>query len=106
MEVVLCRRLIAGFTLAVLVMGLLAFLSRRIAKQAADNADWVVHTQAVLTTIEAAQRHLVDVETGSRGYSLTGHKPFLEPYKAGELAGVEELDALRRLTADNSDQRR
>ena len=41
--------------------------------------------ERILSLSAAAERHVVDVETGLRGYLLTGETRFLEPYHAGRL---------------------
>jgi len=82
----------------------LGFLSWRMAEQAADNADWISHTHEVSTALEATLLHQVDVETGGRGFSLTGNKPFLEPYETGRSAVVGDLQTLRLLLAGSAEQ--
>ncbi len=96
----------ASFLAAVLLIGLLGFLSWHSAQTEAKQADWVAHTHEVMTTLEATLRHLVDVETGERGFALTGHELFLAPYESGMQAVSEDLSQLRRLVADNQDQQR
>jgi len=95
------RKLVkAGVAGAVLLTGLLGVLSWRMALQAAEDADWVAHAHEVSATLELTLRHLVDVETGARGFALTGHDPFLEPYKWGIHAVGLDLLALRTLVAE------
>jgi CHASE3 domain sensor protein len=43
----------------------------------------------------------VDMETGLRGYVLTGSDEFLEPYRSGDAASQRWADELRRLLADD-----
>ena len=105
-ELPLRRKVKAGFAAAVLLTGLLGLLSWRVAQQAAEDADWVAHTHEVMATLALTLRHLVDVETGGRGFALTGREPFLEPYEAGKEGVSGDLQALRRLMADNPDQER
>ena len=81
-------------------------LSWRIAQQAAEDSDWVAHTHEVITTLEVTLRHLVDVESGGRGFALTGSEPFLAPYEAGKYGVSQDLQALRLLVVDNPDQER
>jgi CHASE3 domain sensor protein len=66
----------AGVAGALLLTGLLGLLSWRMALQAAEDADWVAHAHQVTATLEVTLRHVVDVETGARGFALTGHEPF------------------------------
>jgi PAS domain S-box-containing protein len=101
------RRLVKGGVAgAVLLTGLLGLLSWRMAVQAAEDADWVAHAHDVSATLELALRHLVDVETGARGFALTGHKPFLEPYNSGKYAVGLDLQALRTLVVESHQARR
>ncbi len=101
------RKLVkAGVAGAVLLTGLLGMLSWRIALQAAEDVDWVAHSHEVSATLELTLRHLTDVETGARGFALTGHEPFLEPYNAGSFAVTSDLQKLRTLFADPDQLRR
>ena len=90
----LVKAAVAG---AVLLTALLGVLSWRMALQAAEDADWVAHAHEVSATLELTLRHLVDVETGARGFALTGHERFLEPYDSGKHAVSLDLQALRTL---------
>ena len=101
------RKLVkAGVAGAVLLTGLLGLLSWRMAVQAAEDADWVAHAHDVSATLELTLRHLVDVETGARGFALTGHEPFLEPYNSGKYAVGLDLQALRTLVMESHQVRR
>jgi PAS domain S-box-containing protein len=100
------RRVTVGFVVAVLLTGLLGLLSWHDAHRAAEDADWVAHTHEVLTTLELTLRHLLDVETGGRGFALAGEEKFLEPYETGRGAVGQDLQRLSALMADNSDQLR
>jgi PAS domain S-box-containing protein len=95
-----------GFALAILLTCLLSVLSWRMAQQAADDAAWVGHTHEVSTALEMTLRHLVDVETGARGFAETGSAPFLDPYETGKSALGQDLHRLRPLVADNVEQTR
>jgi methyl-accepting chemotaxis protein len=63
-----------------------------------------VHTYLVLGEVDAALAALVDIETGERGFALTGKDASLEPYNAGKEAFRQHLEAARKLTADNPRQ--
>jgi PAS domain S-box-containing protein len=93
-----------GFAFAILLTCLLSFFSWWMAERATDDAARVAHTHEVSTVLEATLRHLVDVETGGRGFALTGHASFLEPYETGKSAIGQDLHRLRLLVADNTVQ--
>jgi PAS domain S-box-containing protein len=105
-ESTLQRNARAGFTVAIFLTCLLSAISWRAAQQASEDADWVTHTQEVSTTLESTLRHLLDVESGVRGFALTGRPAFLEPFNTGRYAVGQDLLKLRRLTANSADQQR
>jgi PAS domain S-box-containing protein len=100
-EKLLRRRVNAAFAVAFLLTVLLGSLSWRTSRRAAEDADWVAHTHEVSTGLEVTLRHLVDVETGARGFAMTGQEPFLEPYETGNSAVSQDLAALNVLMADD-----
>ena len=59
-------------------------------KTMVDTTKWVNHTYEVVGGIEAALMAIVDMETGMRGYLLSGKEEFLEPYNSG----IKEFDAI------------
>ncbi len=105
-EIRLRRNATAGFTLAVLLTGALGVLSVTNGQKAARDETWVAQTHEVIAVLASALQHLDDVETGTRGFLLTGEKPFLEPYEKGQRSVTEDLAQLRRLTADDPSQRK
>ena len=96
----------AAVAVAVVVTVLLSLLSWRAAQQAMETADWVAHTHEVMTELESALRHSLDVETGGRGFAETGSVPFLEPYESGRPAVVQDLHALGLLLVTPDQLRR
>ena len=65
---------------------------------------WVDHTDQVLGQSRRLLRLLVDMETGVRGYLLTGDDVFLQPYREAAKAIDSEYRALYRLVADDPAQ--
>jgi len=64
----------------------------------------VEHDQLVLSNAHRLEKLIVDMETGERGFLITGKDEFLEPYQKG----VTEFDALieieKQLVSDNPSQ--
>src|ERR1043166_9437667 len=90
-----------GVASAVLLTGFMGFISFRSARQASEDADWVAHTHAVETSLATTLEHAIDIETGSRGFAVTGDESFLQLYQDANQFTGQGLKALRRLTADN-----
>jgi methyl-accepting chemotaxis protein len=63
-----------------------------------------VHTYQVLGEVDNVLMSLADIETGERGFELTGKDASLEPYNAGKEAFRARIESVRRLTADNPHQ--
>ena len=64
----------------------------------------VSHTQRVISDAQTIVTSAVNIETGMRGYLLTGQEPFLEPYLEGSQRVYEQLDTLRKAGSDNPKQ--
>jgi len=58
------------------------------------------------TDVNALLAHLVDQETGERGYLLTGRSSYLQPYRVGERLSARDVATLRRLLAGDADATR
>ena len=64
----------------------------------------VDHTDEVVAANRQALVQMVDMETGVRGYFVTGDATFLQPYEEAQLRVPDALDKLQRLVADNPGQ--
>jgi two-component system, sensor histidine kinase and response regulator len=62
--------------------------------------------ERILSLAAAAERHIVDVETGLRGYLLTGEPRFLEPYHEGRLRYRADLARMEILITDAGQRER
>ncbi|MFK3795823.1 response regulator [Pseudomonas sp. NPDC088444] len=65
---------------------------------------WVEHTDRVINNINRSLKLSVDMETGMRGFLLTGDERFLDPYEVAKPSIISELKGLEELVADNPDQ--
>ncbi|MDM8568223.1 CHASE3 domain-containing protein [Thiotrichales bacterium HSG1] len=64
----------------------------------------VYHDQPVLTNAHLLEKLLVDMETGERGFLITGKDEFLEPYYNGDTKFRELLEIEKQLISDNPSQ--
>ncbi len=69
-----------------------------------ENFEWVIHTEEVIAKVESLEIHLVDMETGERGFLFSGKEEFLEPYKHGKEMFSKEISLLLVLVNDNPTQ--
>ncbi len=104
MPLTLEKKIVAGFSAAVgfmLVIGGAAWWS---AVRSAETFQQVDHTYRVLDQLETSLTDMLNMQTATRGYLLTGDPRFLDPYKQGSAKIELSLRTLRSLTADNPGQ--
>ncbi|MDM0013918.1 response regulator [Variovorax sp. J22P168] len=65
---------------------------------------WVEHTDRVTGSASELQRRSIDMETGMRGFLITGDDRFLEPYESALARVKNDTGALRSLVSDNRAQ--
>jgi two-component system, LuxR family, sensor kinase FixL len=65
---------------------------------------WVEHTNEILRNIAAAERALLEAESGERGYLLTGENSYLDSYNRSQAQIPGLLDTLNRSVSDNPGQ--
>ncbi|MBF2708617.1 ATP-binding protein [Flavobacterium soyangense] len=64
----------------------------------------LLHTEEVIGKSNEVLLDVLNIETGFRGYLLSGNKVFLEPYNVSKTNVKANLDTLEVLTQDNPDQ--
>ncbi len=95
------RNLRLGLALATLVLVPLVVLAVHTVCSFNATSASVLHTQEVLYTLAETLSRLKDVESGARGYVITGDERFLAPEREGRIALDRLLPHLRALSADN-----
>ena len=98
------RKIAAGYAAAVaflLIIGGAAWWS---AVRSAETFRWVDHTHEVLYRLESSLTDILNMQTATRGFLLTGKESFLEPFVAGSARIEANLHQLRELTRDNPAQ--
>ena len=65
---------------------------------------WVEHSDRVINNANEAMRLTVDLETGMRGFLITGDEHFLDPYAVAKPQITAQLQSLQTLVSDNAQQ--
>ncbi|MDP2138890.1 MAG: CHASE3 domain-containing protein, partial [Candidatus Didemnitutus sp.] len=95
-----------GFGLALVIYVFVGVVSYRSTTQLIETSDARRHTGEVLAQSAEILSVLIDVQSGQRGYVITGEDAYLEPYQSGLGRLEQTVRELRSLTADNSRQQR
>ncbi|MCX6898155.1 MAG: CHASE3 domain-containing protein [Verrucomicrobia bacterium] len=92
--------LIAGFILSLALLGSVALLNWQFIHRMEETAKSVAHTEKVNFGLSKLLSGLQDIETGARGFVITGDPKFLEPFEAS-LSRVDDLfRTVRTLISD------
>jgi PAS domain S-box-containing protein len=86
-----------GLGLIVLLLIGNAVLSEWNISRMVENEGRVVHTQEVLTTLEAVLAAVTEAEAAERGFLITGNPQYLGPYQEAADRSVRTLDRLTTL---------
>ncbi|MDI6767128.1 MAG: PAS domain S-box protein [Bacteroidota bacterium] len=96
----------SGFWVAVVIHFYIGVISYWNNDSQIKDAKLVSHTHQVLQKLEEILSDIKDVETGVRGFVITGNEDYLEPYYAQYDSIQIEINELRQLTSDKPDQQR
>ena len=69
-----------------------------------STSSWVKHTYEVIGNVNELQKLLVDMETGERGFLITGSDEYLEPFKSGMAAFEKRILETKLLVGDHPEQ--
>ncbi len=98
------RRLTLAFGAIVLILLAVAGATWTTASRLAEADRWNTHTYKVLGTASGMLENMINMETGARGFIVSGKDHFLEPWNAGRTAFDKYWDEAKRLTSDNPKQ--
>lgn len=93
------------YSLIIIILGALLVLYFFNTLSVKKSSDWVQHTQDVIIKSNIVLINVIDIETGARGYILTGDESFLEPYTLAEKTIMNNLLYLEALSKDNQKQK-
>ena len=97
------KLLLAFAAVLVIVIGVSVF-SYKTQSDNQSRSAWVSHTNTVMAQDDQVLLGLVNMETGFRGYLLSGKDAFLDPYTSGKQQYQAALTDLMKLTSDNPAQ--
>ena len=91
------RTVLASAVLALLVGAVFVVLIRAVTHER-DSADQAIRSQEMIAAANRLERLVLDLETGQRGFAITGNERFLEPWLAARDAYPRLADALETAT--------
>jgi PAS domain S-box-containing protein len=94
-------KLRVGLLIIIIITTLLIVQGYRNYQKVLETSLWVSHTQEVLFENEDVLTALVDMETGARGYAITGNEEYLHPYNNSRNTVNKKIENLITLTHNN-----
>jgi PAS domain S-box-containing protein len=101
MDLFVDRKYLIGLVLAGLCSGAMIALAHYTTGQLRGSLESTRHTQDIIVRLERISTDLAELETGQRGYLLTGDEPYLQPYLTASARLDDDLAALTALISDN-----
>lgn len=98
------KKLLLGFSAVILVLTILSTIVFINFSSYVDANGWNVHTHQVMSNLDNIVTSMVNMETGERGFSITGDDKFLEPYNKGKADFDTYFNDAKELTLDNPKQ--
>lgn len=102
----LSTKIFAGFIINSLIFASVSILNFQLSEDVQENSQWVLRSQNVVRASSALQRNIIDMETGMRGFLLTGNEVFLEPYITAKAQLPAMLTDLAKLVKGSPVQTR
>jgi signal transduction histidine kinase len=99
------RTIVVSGLLALIIGAAFAVLVRAIGEER-DSAALATQSQRVLVAANTLERLVLDLETGQRGFLVSGDERFLEPWHAARAAIPEAIRHLNELAAVPAQDRR
>ncbi|MBO9703161.1 MAG: CHASE3 domain-containing protein [Sporocytophaga sp.] len=98
------HQLFIGNGLVLIMIIALATVSYNSINSLIATSKWVDHTHEVIERANSLGKLLIDMETGERGFLLTGEEEYLEPYNEGKKRFKTVLNEVKQLVNDNPEQ--
>jgi methyl-accepting chemotaxis protein len=100
------QKILLGYSLAMLVMALTGIAAYRSTKRLREANYWVEHTFQVMGEAKNIRLDLLEFESASRGYLVTGDEGYLESDAGLRTRMAESRNLIHWLTVDNPAQQR
>ncbi|AFC33610.1 DhkJ2 [Paenibacillus mucilaginosus 3016] len=98
-------KLAAGFIAVLICLGISTFvLIQRIYSQQQAMNYMISHDMTLHDRANGMEKSILDMETGQRGYVITGNSAYLEPYHSGREQWKREYLELIRMSAGSPEQ--
>jgi signal transduction histidine kinase len=100
----LSTKLFAGFALVSLIFLGVTFINYNLSQDVLESSSWVSQSQIITRNSASLQRNMIDMETGLRGYLLTGQEEYLDPYVQAKDQIPSLIRDIEKMVANSPNQ--
>lgn len=98
------NKLTIGFVFTIIILSGLFYVYSENRNSSIKTRNLINHTRKVISQTELIFNGVMDVETGGRGYVITGNHRFLEPYSNSVLIIPDNFVKLKKIIEDDYPQ--
>jgi CHASE3 domain sensor protein/CheY-like chemotaxis protein/nitrogen-specific signal transduction histidine kinase/HPt (histidine-containing phosphotransfer) domain-containing protein len=103
-KLTLTQKIIIGFAIPIILTTLLATTVYYNTKSLIETNKWVEHTHEVIAQGHLLEKLILEMETGERGFLITGKDSFLAPFNKAKNEWLREIEKTKNLVSDNPSQ--
>ena len=104
MKTFLNQKIRLAFGFAILILLVMGLVSYQALQTATERSQWVRHTHEVIEHIQDLALTMESIESGSRGFVLTGNELYLAGYGENVQRAGRDTAAIQTMTVDNPAQ--
>ncbi|MDM8549167.1 methyl-accepting chemotaxis protein [Desulfobacterales bacterium HSG2] len=97
-------KIIAGNCTPLILVAFLCIIFVISIQSLLDTSSWVDHTHVAIRKALEIEKLMVDLETGERGFLITGREELLEPYNAAKEQITDKITETKKHVDDNPEQ--
>ncbi len=97
-------KLVGGYAIILLLMAIILSIAYSNVGSLVMTQQLVDQSHEVISASNALAKAMVDMETGQRGFMLTGNDDFLDPYEAGQETYQDLISTAKELVSDDQSQ--
>ena len=95
------RKILLAFSFPLSLTIVIAFTVYFSMNHLIDTSAWVKHTHKVIADGTELEKLMIDMESGERGFLITGKDSFLAPYTQSLAVWDRKMQQLQQLVSDN-----
>jgi signal transduction histidine kinase len=94
-------KIIIGFVVIIILSIISFFINLKLSADVNRNTDFLTNSESVIRNSAQIHKHIIEMQSGFRGFLLTNNEHFLEPYYEGSKA-INSIFEEERLLISNS----